>query len=206
MDENKTVPIPVQEEGAEKNIESRFTADTPDEAKLFFLKAKERLLNVNRWHAVCGALSANFQLTDNSGNPVDGEAKNGHHFKIDIPGPGSTSGEGYDWVQVEEVQQTKDPAADAEFVLIRVRPTSNPQRPDENVAHFFSDKSTSNFVVKREKNILMAAVYGRNETPNTETENLIDKARNAIVGSTAVAGASNVQWKSLTDGLLSKLN
>ncbi len=87
-----------------------------------------------------------------------------------------------------------------------MRPSSSPTNSDEDVAHFFSDDATSNFIVRRKQLTLTAGVYGRNEVPNTETKKLVDKARNALVGVPAAAGFAKLQWKKLVDGLLSEGN
>ncbi len=203
MDDLKqNIPLPKQQVGAEKNIETIEQLNSPEEAKKLFDIAKKRLLNVNQWDKICGKLSAIFKLTDEKGNEIEGEPKVGNYFKIDIPGPGTASGKGYDWVRVEAVEETKKEGS--ETILIRVRPADNPATNDSNVAHFFSDKATSNFVVSREENIVTAAVYGRNEVPNTSTDKPLDKTRNIVIGTTAVAGFSNPQWKSLTNGVLGK--
>jgi hypothetical protein len=205
MEENKAdVPLPENKEGSEKNIETTVETTNIEEAKSLFQAAKKRLLDVNRWHNICGQLSAEFELTNNKGEHVDGNVNVGDYFKIDIPGVGSSSGKGYDWVKVEEVKEETAEENDTEYVLVRVRPSDNPTTSDDNVAHFFSDKATSNFVVKREKNVVTAAVYGRNEVPNTATDNTIDKVRNAVVGTTALAGMSNPQWKTLANALVGK--
>jgi hypothetical protein len=202
MEESKDVPLPEQHEGTEKNIESNIVAASIAEAKELYEHARKKLLNVNKWHKWAGALTADFQLTDRQGKHIEGDVSVGNFFKIDIPGPGSTAGKGYDWVEVEEIKEDMTADEDMQFTLVRVRPSSNPSTDDDNVAHFFSDKATSNFVVKREKNKVIAAVYGRNEKPNTETNNAIDKTRNAVIGVTAIAGVSTAQWKSLVNGLL----
>jgi hypothetical protein len=67
---------------------------------------------------------------------------------------------------------------------------------------FFNDRSTSSFVLERDGNKVTAAVYGRNEIPNTETSNVIDKVRNVVVGTSAIAGLADIQWKNLVKGLL----
>lgn len=198
----KYVPVPEQREGDEKNIEATIEAGSVEEARKLYRKAKARLLDVNRWRQICGKLSANFQLTNEQGEHVEGHPREGYYFKIDIPGPGTVLGGGYDWVRVEEV--TEHATRDVEYVLIRVRPAANPSAAGDNVAHFFSDKSTSNFVVKRERNAVIAAVYGRNETPNTETNHSVDKARNTLVGSGAITAFSYPQWKSLVNSVLGK--
>jgi len=80
-----------------------------------------------------------------------------------------------------------------------------PATADKDVAHFFSDESTSNFAVIRDKKLLTAAVFGRNEVPNTEyTGNILDKISHTLVGIGAVAGFSDSQWKSLVKGILNK--
>jgi hypothetical protein len=147
-------------------------------------------------------MSATFQLTDQYGKEVNRTAEKGDYFKINIPAPGSVEGHGFDWVNIEAIEDISNPDGDIERVALRVRPASNPREKGENVAHFFSEDSTSSFIIERLGNQLKAAVYGRNETPNTSTSNLIDKVRNVIVGVTAILGFSNIQWKNLVKGLI----
>src|SRR5687767_10360863 len=77
-----------------------------EEAKTFFNIVKSRLENVNNWHKYAGAITAEFKLVDKTGVEVQRKAQKGDYFKIDIPGPGTVSGNGYDWVQIEEVEST----------------------------------------------------------------------------------------------------
>ena len=203
--ENKGIPLPDKEEGSHKDIEETEKTSTAEEAKELFEGAKSRLLDVNNWNKICGKASAIFRLTNEKGNEVDGKPEIGYYFKIDIPGAASKTGKGFDWVRVEAIEENKEPAEDKEYLLIRVRPSDNPLTPSNDVAHFFSDKSTSNFVVLREKKEVTAAVLGRNEMPNTEnTQSIFDKIRNALVGTGAIGGISNLQWKSLVKGVLNK--
>jgi hypothetical protein len=89
-----------------------------------------------------------------------------------------------------------------DMVLITVRPTNNPLSNKEDVAHFFTDDSTSSFIMKRTGTNVRAEVHGRNEKPNTKADSIIDKARNVFAGSVAVSLFSKYQWKSLVEGLL----
>lgn len=57
-------------------------------------------------------------------------------------------------------------------------------------------------MVSHEGNTVRAAVYGRNEVPNTGAEKAVDKARNAMVALSAMAGVSKLQWKLLVKGLV----
>lgn len=203
--ENKEIPLPEKEEGTQKDIEAQKKTSTVEEAKQLFEAAKSRLLNVSSWDKICGKASAVFKLTDEHGNEVEEEPKVGYHFKIDIPAPGSKAGRGFDWVRVEAIEENQNKNEDREFLIIRVRPSDNPLTNSNDVAHFFSDKSTSNFLVLREKNVVTAAVLGRNEIANTEaTTGLLDKLRNAVVGTGAVGGLSYPQWKGLVNGVLGK--
>jgi hypothetical protein len=200
----KEPEVPSQEVGGQTNIETEQSCGSIEEAIQLFDVSRQRLLNVNEWHRICGALSANFHLTDSTGNEVNRLVQVNDHFKIDIPGPGSKAGKGYDWVKVEEVTELGDAKADTQSVLIRVRPTDNPTSKDNSVAHFFSNDATSNFMVVREGANVKAVVRGRNEVPNTKAEKVVDKARNAVVGTGAIAGFSSPQWSRLVHAVLGK--
>jgi hypothetical protein len=164
--------------------------------------AANRLLDVNVWDQICGPLSAKFRLTDPSGNKITGPAKPGDHFMINIPGPGPSAGEGYDWVEVEALDDKRNPSGNDESIAIRVRPTASPLNRDSDTAHFFSEDATSSFRVVREGTKVRAEVHGRNEVPNTDVDKTVDKVRNAVVGTGAAAGMSSPQWNSLVNGLL----
>ncbi|WP_276370878.1 hypothetical protein [Chryseolinea sp. H1M3-3] len=192
--------VPDQHTG--KAIDAESTVDLPSEedAKAFFKTVKSRLQNVNEWKSYAGNLSAVFQLVDPQGTEVQRDVQKGDYFKIDIPGPGTKSGEGYDWVQVEDVENDNTPNGDR--FAFRVRPTDNPQSNENDVAHFYSDQSTSSFVVERNGNTITASIHDRNTKPNTSAERTSDKIRDAVVGAAGVASFSKIQWKKLTDGLL----
>ena len=194
--------IPLQQTGAESNIEETQQLNSDEEAQAFFMTVKERLQSVNNWHKYAGSLTADFKLCDADGNEVQRSVQKGDHFKIDIPGPSPATGDGYDWVRVEEINEVKEPSN--ESISILVRPATNPNNNRHDVAHFFSDAATSCFMVSRHGTEVKAAVYGRNEKPNTHTEKVVDTVRNTAVASGAVGGFAGLQWKSLVSGLLKK--
>lgn len=192
--------IPENQSGVASNTESSLTLSSVEEAKLFYEKVKQRLLLVNDWHHVAGKATADFQLTDKEGKEISRPVQKEDYFKIDIPGPGPVSGDGFDWVQVEAIEESNE--EEQQSITIRVRPASNPTNKRKDVAHFFSDDSTSCFMVKREHDTVTAAVYGRNEKPNTKAETVVDKARNTAIATGAITGFSKLQWKSLVNGLV----
>ncbi|HEX8332444.1 MAG TPA: hypothetical protein VF622_07455 [Segetibacter sp.] len=205
MDENSLPSIiPDQQTGAKTDIKASEECTSVDEAKQLFSEARQRLLNVNNWHHLCGAVSATFKLTDEAGNEVNQEVQTGNYFKIDIPGPGTVTGEGYDWVKVERIEARDEASVADEIVAIKVRPASNPLNAKTDVAHFFTDEATSSFLVQRTGNTVTAEVHGRNEKPNTAADAVVDKTRNTMVATGAIVGFSSAQWKSLVSGILGK--
>jgi hypothetical protein len=201
-EKNYTGVVPHQEKGVPIDTSATVELESMEAAKSFFETVKNRLLHVNNWHKIAGDLSAIFQLTDELGNEVEEEAKEGYYFKIDIPGPGPTAGKGYDWVKIEAIENILTP--DVESVGIRVRPAPNPLNRKADIAHFYAEEATSNFTVTREGKKVTAAIYDRNTQPNNETASITDKIRDTIVGTASILLFSKLQWKSLTEGLLKR--
>ncbi|RYE25439.1 MAG: hypothetical protein EOP51_04155 [Sphingobacteriales bacterium] len=197
--------IPEQEQGAAKDFRRQVTMETAEDAEDMFLLAKERLLNVNEWKNIIDGNSAEFQLCDHHGHPLLRHAHLGDYVKIDLPGPGPLSGGNSDWVHIEKVIYDDYPDENGETISIQLRPTSAPDKPNNETAHFFTDASTSTIQIKRWGKIVAAYYHGRNELPNTETDNVFDKVRNLAVATTAIVALSSVQWTNLLDGLLKEM-
>lgn len=200
MINNYTGLIPEQKEGREITAEALTEFSNGTQAAAFYKEARNRLLFIHNWHKIAGWLSADFQLTDDQGNEVTRQAQKGDHFSIDITGPGSSAGKGYDWAKVEDIKEVN--ATELDSIAILVRPAPNPQTSNPNVAHFFSEKSTSTFVITREGNKIFASIFDRNIEANEETKEPLDKFRNAVVGLGAKHGFSKLQWQALVNGLV----
>ncbi len=201
-EKNYTGLIPENVEGKEITAEASVSFQDTNEARSFYTTARQKLLFVHNWGKITGSLSADFQLTDNQGKEVDRLTQKGDHFRIDIAGPGSAAGEGFDWASVEDVKEINE--GDIDSIAIRVRPAANPQTENENVAHFFSEKSTSTFVITREGTKVTASIYDRNVQANQETKSIIDKARNTLVGLGAKHGFSKIQWQALAEAFVKR--
>jgi hypothetical protein len=197
--------IPAQKEGGKFDVSYSATASTPEEAHAVFMTAADRLLSVNDWKKISGALSSEFSLMDAHGNYVDRKARINDYFKIDIPAPGPLAGEGYDWVHIQAIQDQREPRGHSEIVSILVHPSPAPDQHREDVAHFFDSEASSSFVVSREDRVVTAAVHSRNEKPNVESVSLADKVRNAVVSAGAFLGFSRLQWQALLRGLFDNL-
>ncbi|HWW39452.1 hypothetical protein [Pedobacter sp.] len=192
--------VPAQETGSKMDAVEKIELNSETEAIRFFQIVKERLLDINHWSEFAGGASSDFYLTDVSGAAVDRNALEGDHIKIDIPGPGTKTGGGFDWVTIQQIKlQILD---DAEVLSMTARPSSNPFSEEEKTAHFLTDQATSTFQVKRIGKVIYAEEHGRNEVPNTDLDHTIDNIRNTFVGWGAKIGFSYPQWKALVKGLL----
>jgi hypothetical protein len=165
-----------------------------------FEQARARLRDVNKWGVWSGTGSAEFRLTDERGNTCAGPPEVGNLIRIDIPGPGSKKGHGYDWVRIAEI--TDQRTEDSEVFAIRVRPVSAPGTSHSEASHFYTKHATSTFMVKRKGRRVSALEEGRNEKMNTDSPGLLDRIRNFFVASGAQAGLAAVQWKMLVKGVL----
>lgn len=192
--------VPAQQMGSEMNAVEQIELGSETEASHFFQTVKERLLDVNRWAEFAGGGMSDFFLTDESGKMVDRKATGGDYIRIDIPGPGTKAGGGYDWVMIEEVKL--EVTNEGEVLSMTARPWANPLSDEDETAHFLTEDATSTFQVKRLGNKIYAEEHARNEMPNTNMKHTMDNIRNRFVGWGAKAGFSYPQWKALVKGLL----
>lgn len=203
MDNLKHAPlVPEQTKGIKKDLLHSITAEDEEDAEDMFLIAKDRLLDINNWKEHSTKPSAVFQLTDSHGKEVSRKAHMGDYLKIDIPGPGPKTGDGYDWVKIEELVYDDYPDEHIESIGMRVRPVASPVSPSEDTAHFFDENATSTFIIERRNKKLIAAYHGRNEVTNNETETTVDNIRNTVVGLHAKLGFSDAQWDGLISGFI----
>ncbi len=194
--------VPANVAGKPLDIEHTVTADTAIASLIIYNRACKRLKNPAVWKRLAGVLSADFELFVTMGEE-EREIFAGDYISIDIPGPGSKAGNGLDWVKVEKIEQDIITGADESFG-ITLRAAKKPEGPDEGIAHFFNGHATSSFIIQRTGQTIKANYYGRNEVPNTKDVTVIDKLRNSIIATGALAGLSNLQWDALLKGLLAK--
>ena len=196
--------IPEQKNGGKSDNAFSVNCHSKQDAIILYRESVDKLLDVNNWENISkGIIKAAFKLCDSYGNEVERLPQEGDYFKIDIPGPGSVDGEGYDWVKIENIFSGADTITDTDLIRINVRPASCPLNSKEKIAHFFSDSSTSTFLIKREKTVVTAEIHGRNEKPNDQSEDMIDALRNKVVATVAILSFSDIQWKQLAIGFLS---
>ncbi len=192
--------LPDNKQGKQNDLEATEVFDTHEAAKARYQVAVSRMLYPSAWHQLCGSLSATFILIDAEGKVLDRKASAGDYIRIDVPGPGPSSGDGYDWVKVEQVKEQRDGNEDQCCML--VRPSAPPTKLAAETAHFFDGSASSTFMIHRTGAQLIASYHGRNEKPNVTTEKAVDKVRNAAIAAAAMAGMSELQWKTLLDAFI----
>lgn len=192
--------VPAQYTGKEIEAEAFAELKNEHEAGTFYEIVKERLLNVNNWHGAAGIISARFQVVNAAGEVLTRNVQKGDYVKIDIPGPGSSAGDGYDWVCVEALQEVT--GTNLQSIGMRVRPAPNPLGIRNETAHFYSPDATSNFIVTRKNTVISARVIDRNVKPNHHAASLLDTIRDSAAGIGAMGIFSKLQWQGLVNGLV----
>lgn len=195
----KEIPgVPRQKSGGFHDTESIKQFKTIEvHAKFEILK--KRFFSINEWKNYCGKGSSEFKHFSESGQPVDRIPEKGDFVRIGIPGPGTKEADGYDWVEIINIAHRD--TGNHESYLVSCRPSKAPNKSMRHIAHFYSDSSTSNFMIIKEGNVLKAGIYGRNEKPNFNAA-FIDKIRNCMIALGGIFGISKIQWKVLAEGLL----
>jgi hypothetical protein len=192
--------IPTQFEGKSFDYHKHVELATSEEAGLYYERIRLKLLEVNKWHEIATVPIATFTIKDKSGRKLQRPVQKGDFVQIDIPGPGLPSADGYDWVEVVNISETKN--SDGLSFLITLRPASDPTEANADIAHFFTKLATSSILVEQKGTNIHLHYAGRNEIINTENEGIMDNVRNFLVGVGAKLGASFPQWKALVDGLV----
>lgn len=125
----------------------------------------------------------------------------GDYVRISLPGP-SLSIDKHDWVQVRRMHYTENEERDEETLTIQLIPSPAPEIDSSDIVHFFSDESSSNFVLLRQHKKITISYHGRNETPNLHVEGIGNKLRNLAMSVGSILGLSDLQWTNLLEGLI----
>lgn len=192
--------IPSSSKGKNVELEEHCLSSDEQQSAELFKNAVNKLLYPPLWKNAAGSASAAFKVW----NDVKGTGKiqEGSIIRIDIPGPGSPNGGGYDWVVVDRVVEGQDDRTDHPSAGILLKATTDPETKDNETAHFFEHGATSTLIVQKQGLNVYAAYYGRNEKPNTNTGSTVTNIRNGLVAIGAMIGISEIQWSSLLKGLL----
>ena len=193
--------IPIQLKGGSHDIVSMQCADTIDSAINDFEKLLLRLKAVNEWDSLSPKIKAEFFLIDSETAQTTTELKVGHLIKIDIPGPGSPSGSGYDWTEITDIQNGME-HQETPFFAFTIRPCPAPDSDKDTVAHFYNKESTNTFIVRRIGTCIYVEIHGRNQIENTSDAPLLDIVRNKAVAIGSKFGIGSLNWIGFASALL----
>lgn len=200
---NKTEIIPEQKKGFKVEHSKSVTAESKMAAKDLYEKTKERLMDINNWDKLSGAVPSYFGLCDNKGNLKNGKPSVGDYVRIGLPAPSSSEGKGFDWVKVEKLHSDENDKEN--YIFMTLRPSQNPYGKSDEIAHFYSRRSTSTFIIQQMNKVVLASYYGRNEFPNVkDAHSLLDKFRHIVVAVGGLMGMSKIQWTNLIDNVIEK--
>jgi hypothetical protein len=190
---DKETIVPPQQKGGKSTAVKRKVYKTVDEAKTIFNEVKLRLLDVNNWSKYS---FAHYELVRSDGSHKNGIAQETDIIKIDIPGPASTGGKGYDWVQIEKIKNEES------LFAIEVRMTAKPGSNVQTTDHFYTGITTNTFSVEQHGKEIICQVNGRNMVFNLQHKTFFDKIRNFITGLFSEGGGSKLFWKDFLHHLM----
>lgn len=197
----QSAAIPENTTGKQTDLFANRSFHSAEESMLFFNRACQRLLNPNQWALLAGKEKASFGLFDRNGDQQERFAQVGDYVRIDLPGPGSPLGSGYDWVQIANIdRQTRNEGMET-FLALQMRPSPAPGK-SASPAHFFEAVASSTLAVHRVNNKVTTSHHGRNEVVNNHTGHVADNIRNTLVATGARWGLSELQWTAFIEGLL----
>jgi len=195
------IGVPEQKKGSFHDTESSRLFESTEITHQNFEILKTRFLAINQWKEFCKEKSADFKLFDSTGNHITRIPKENDLIRIDIPGPGNPESKGYDWVKIIKISNQNLTAGEIESVTITCEPTINPKSDNKHIAHFYSRNSSSTFNIVRGSKYIKIGIYGRNETPNMNT-NFTGKIRNLMIAAGGMLGISKMQWKVFANEIL----
>ncbi len=190
--------FPLRREGSHHDTVSMYCLDGGVEEA--FDKVKARLYDINAWKELNKAIRTDFQLCDGSGTRLERMPAEGDYIRLDLAGPGSPAGGGYDWVQITSIGEGTETEV---WASLKITPCPNPTTDASTIAHFYAAGATNTFVVRRVGQCILAEVHGRNEKPNVAKGPVVDRLRNEAVALAGKVGVGKMQWKDWTDGMIS---
>jgi hypothetical protein len=193
--------VPKQIAGAHFDVRHSLLMPERTAAVQRYTIARERLLNVSQWGLFAGEAADAFVLTDSNGNKTNRSAQEGDRIKIHLTAPFSWLGNEADWVVIEKIMEERNKRLDEIFTAMTIRPCTDPCSGENEVAHFYGERSSNTLIVCRHRVQILASIHGRNEKVNTDT-GWLDLFRNMVIALPSKAGLSSPHWKTLAKGLI----
>lgn len=197
----KKVPgVPSQLKGGFHDTETIQKFSSSEERELKFKILKDRFFEINKWQNYYRGKSTSFTLCDSNGLMVNRLPQIGDYIKILLNKTNDPKTDDYHWVRIDMIDKSN-----TNRIMIQCRPSKLPGNEFAGkTAHFHSAGSTSTFVISKGNDYVKMAIYGRNEKANQNTD-FLSSIKNLCISFGSKVGSSKIQWKHLTDGLVSTL-
>lgn len=180
------------------DTESIQKLENAQEAELKYSILKERFFEINKWGTYSKESIAEFTLCDSSGNRINRSPIIGDYIKILLSEIKNPKTNDYQWVRIDMIDKTNP-----NRIMIQCRPSKLPGNEFAGkTVHFHSASTTSTFVISKGNDYVKMAIYGRNEKPNQNTD-IISSVKNLFIALGGMVGSSKIQWKQITDGMVS---
>ena len=194
--------VPKQKMGKQYDNTDTVICTNSLDAKGKYLDACTKLFKINEWGKIGNTLlQTEFCLCNNKGKEVTRHARTGDFIRINLAGPCSKNGDGFNWVQIDQIV-IKTEENDSELTSVKVRPAACPLNGSTAIAYFFNEESTTTFIVSKIKNEVSAEIHVRNKESNKNTSQPADFIRNIALAKLAAVKFSAIQWKRLCEGFL----
>ncbi len=200
---HKTLKLPIipeQIKGDSHDVVSMVCTNSIDSAAFLYNETVERLKSVNLWYSYSDKVKAKFTLIHSETELETNALTKENLIRIEIPGPGTISGKGYDWTRIIDIQD--DETIDVPFFALTIKPCSPPNADKEITAHFYKHNASNTLIIRRIGNCVYAEAHGRNEIVNISEAPLIDSIRNMGINLGSKVGLGSMNWLGLTKALL----
>lgn len=198
-DDIKGELISPQRSGRAIDAEATAWLSAEKTASVFYELVRNRMQHVNSWAVIAGNLFAEFQLVTKEGLEVFRKAQEGDYLRISVMGPDGKSGDTYDWVRIEEVNDD----VEGDRFSFRVRPANHPSAHRGVPDKLYDRGSMSTFQVLREGRRVTVTISDRDERSDRDVA-YGEKVRNHIVTWAALTRFSGIPWQTLAEGLVSR--
>jgi hypothetical protein len=127
-----------------------------------FIKARDRMLNINAWNGVFGVDEPSYRLTDDKGNPKTGLAAVGDYIEYNptLTKPGHNS----KWLHIERIEYLKKKDY-RELITMHFVPSNNPQ---VNPHFEAGDSEESILSIERNRQTILASIQTYDNEPEGE--------------------------------------
>ena len=193
--------LPVNTSGSANNAAAFQTFHSEAEAFDKFRSLSRKLLQINDWKVNAGKNPTDFYLHNKEQEKL-AFAEMNDLVKIKMPAPKNQTGKGFDWVVINKLDSIEDTGM--KVLLLQMKPHSCAENMNDQIAHFYTEDATNNFILAKKGKTVQLSIHGRNEIPNVKNIGFLNSCRNFFVANGGIFGGSKVQWQDFAEEFIKK--